>query len=191
MAIEITMHVTCPTCVTEFPIEAGFADDDGKRLALVFADLDPAVGRALISYLRLFKPPKTKLRTARAYAIALEVAELVKATHVTIDHLRAPASPAIWAKAMMLMVEDRDLVTPIASHAYLRKVVYTIANSDEAKAERAREEAARRGQANTDGGRRRELLERLSRVDSDVQLGLLSPEDAERKRAAVRQEFAT
>lgn len=72
------MRVTCPNCSESYPIDAGFADDDGKRLASLFASMEPVLGRAVISYLRLFKPPKSTLRSARAIRIVEELLDLVR-----------------------------------------------------------------------------------------------------------------
>ena len=58
------MQLQCPCCGEQFPIEAGFADADGKKLAAMLAGLDPKFGRAVLNYLRLFSPPKRGLRTA-------------------------------------------------------------------------------------------------------------------------------
>lgn len=41
------MQLQCPCCGEQFPVEAGFADTDGKRLAALFAGLDPKLGRAI------------------------------------------------------------------------------------------------------------------------------------------------
>lgn len=140
------MQVCCPCCNTEFPIEAGFAEADGKRLAAVLAEFDPAVGRAMISYLRLFKPAKTALRVARAAKLAREVADLVAAGNVCRDErggIRRPAPPIVWAQAMEQMAQQRDRLTlPLDSHGYLRAVAFGIADQADAVAERAREATA-------------------------------------------------
>ena len=68
------MLATCPHCAFQAEIEAFFTDDDGKRLAAVMIDIPPECGRAVLAYLRLFKPPKTGLRAARAVKLAREVA---------------------------------------------------------------------------------------------------------------------
>lgn len=58
------MQLQCPCCGEQFPIEAGFADADGKKLAAMLAGLDPKLGRAVLNYLRLFSPAKRGLRRA-------------------------------------------------------------------------------------------------------------------------------
>lgn len=143
------MQVTCPCCNTEFPIEAGFSEVDGKRLAAIMAEFDPAVGRSMISYLRLFKPAKTSLRMARAAKIAREAADLVSAGDVCRDErggVRRPTTPSMWAQGMEQMASQRDrLSLPIDGHGYLRAVVFGIADGIDAAAERDREKSIRRG----------------------------------------------
>lgn len=112
----------------------------------MLAEFDPAVGRALISYLRLFKPAKTALRVARAAKIAREVADLVAAGKVCRDEragVRRPAPPSVWVKAMDQMAQQRDRLTlPLDSRGYLRAVAFGIADQADAIAERAREATA-------------------------------------------------
>lgn len=143
------MQVTCPCCNTEFPIEAGFSEADGKRLAAVLAEFEPAVGRSMISYLRLFKPAKTALRMSRAAKIAREVADLVSAGDVCRDErggVRRPTTPSMWSQGMEQMASQRDrLSLPIDGHGYLRAIVFSIADSVDAAAERDREKNIRRG----------------------------------------------
>lgn len=141
------MQVVCPCCNTEFPIEAGLIEADGKRLAAVVAELDPSVGRAMIGYLRLFKPSKAALRMARATKIAREVADLVAAGDVCRDErggVRRAAIPALWAQGMEQMASQRDRLTlPIDSHGYLRSIVFALADKADAAVERAREDRLR------------------------------------------------
>lgn len=141
------MHVCCPVCGTDFPIEAGLLEGDGKRLAAVLADMEPVLGRAALAYLRLWKPAKTALRMSRAVKIARELAELVAAGTVCRDErtgVRRPAPPAIWAAGIEQMAAQRDrLNLPLGSHGYLREVVYGLADQADAHAERAHEQALR------------------------------------------------
>lgn len=143
------MNVTCPSCGVDFAIEAGFLEGDGKRLAAILAGMDAAVGRATVVYLRLFKPPKTSLRLARAAAIAKEVADLVDAGSVARDErtgVRRPATPAMWAAGIEQMLAQRDsLELPLTGHGYLRAVVFGLADQADASAERQREVDARAG----------------------------------------------
>lgn len=185
------MHLCCPTCSTEFPIEAGLIEADGKRLAAVMAALDPAVGRALIGYLRLFKPPKTGLRMARAAKLAKEVADLVSAGEVAKDErtgVRRPATAAMWAAGMEQMAGLRDRLTlPLESHGYLRAVVFGLADQADAAAERQREERARQRPATGVTSSTTSALDGAkSFAAMMVDVGQWTPEKAEAYVAEIR-----
>lgn len=143
------MQLTCPSCSCEFPIEAGFADADGKRLAALFAEIEPALGRAVIGYLRLFKPPKNALRTARAIKVLQQLLELVNAGSVCRDErggVRRPASPATWTAAIEQMLQGREKLTlPLDNHNYLRAIVFGMADAADAVRERTQEANVRAG----------------------------------------------
>lgn len=192
------MQLCCPVCGTEFPIEAGWAEADGKRLAALLAGFDPAVGRAAVGYLRLFKPAKTALRAAKALRLVDELGALVASGRVCRDErggVERPAKPAHWAAGMEQMVERRaGLSLPLDSHNYLRAVVFGIADFADAAAERAREDAARNRPASpapptsaavapdTESPREKAL----AWIDQQLHFGLITKEDAERQRAAAR-----
>jgi hypothetical protein len=197
------MHITCPTCHDRFPIAAGFLEDDGKRLAALLADMEPVLGRAVIGYLRLFKPAKQGLRTARAVKLVQSLDELVREGTVCKDErggVRRPATPAMWAEGIEQMLTDHArLSLPLGGHNYLRTVVFGIANQADAAVEQARERHRREGrhldapvrtnQPST-GPAHSPLYEALQRIDADLHLGLIeTPEEAERRRAEACKQF--
>lgn len=142
------MNLTCPCCHTEFPIEAGFIEADGKRLAAAFAAMEPALGRAVLGYLRLFKPTKQGLRLARAVKIVQELVELIDAGRVCADERSGvwrTATPAMWAAGIEQLLATPPTGLPLGGHNYLRKVVFTLAEKQEAEAERQTEEDRRTG----------------------------------------------
>ena len=142
------MRITCPNCAETYPIEAGFAADDGKRLAVQFAELEPVLARAVISYLRFFKPPKSALRTARAIKIIEELRALVDRGTVCRDersNLRRRATQAMWAAGIdQMLAAPGKLSLPLANHHYLRAIVFGIADQADAEGERQREQDLRR-----------------------------------------------
>lgn len=143
------MKVTCPSCSAEFPLDAGFIDMDGKRLAALFASMEPVLGRAVLSYLRLFKPPKNALRAARAVKIVQLLSALVDTGTVCRDErggVRRPATPAMWAAGIDQMIDGRHkLELPLANHNYLRAIVFGLADQADADAERRKEADMRVG----------------------------------------------
>lgn len=141
------MRVTCPCCDAEFPIESAFADDDGKRLAAALVALDAELARATLRYLRLFKPAKSALRSARAARLVQELADLVSPGTVCRDErggVRRPAPPALWTAGIEQMLANRAALTvPLDGHNYLRAVVFGLADRADAKAEQQQEQSRR------------------------------------------------
>ncbi|KAF1692741.1 hypothetical protein CSC62_13990 [Pseudoxanthomonas jiangsuensis] len=143
------MRATCPDCGAQAHLSAFFVEDDGKRLAALLAEMQPELGRAVIAYLGLFKPPKNALRLSRAVKLVQELAALVATGDVCKDErtgVRRPATPTTWAIGIETMLAQRAALSlPLESHGYLRAVVYGLADKADAAAERQREESARAG----------------------------------------------
>jgi hypothetical protein len=193
------IQLTCPCCGTSFPWEAGLVEADAKRLGAVLADMEPALARAAMSYLRLFKPPKTALRLQRAVKLLQEVADLVAPGTVCRDErsgVRRPAPSTMWCVGIEQMLHQADRLTlPLASHGYLRQVVFRLADEADAAAERQREADKRAGRhlapppAGGAAGRRNLALhDALMRIDADLKLGLIDPGEADRRIAEAREQ---
>lgn len=192
------MHVTCPTCNESFPIVAGFLESDGKRFGVLLAGMEPALGRAVVEYLALFTPAKQKLRLAKAVKLVAALDALVREGSVCRDErggVRRPATPSHWVAGIEQMLEQRARLTlPLLNHHYLRSVVFGIADQADAAAERRREADKRAGRhldvsanaADTDAvTRRMARIEAIGRIDADVTLGLITPEEATQRKAAL------
>ncbi len=189
------MHPTCPSCGERSHISAFFVEDDGKRLAACLAEMEPALGRAVIGYLGLFKPVKTQLRLARAAKIAQEVAELVAQGSVCKDErngVRRKATPAMWAAAIETMLVQRNsLVLPLDGHGYLRSVVFTVSDKADAQAERDTEKNKQQGRhVKVEKHASETPMQReLNGVAHLVHLGQMSPETAEIERGIILKKF--
>ncbi len=66
------MQLQCPCCDAIFNIEEGFTSIEGKQLAALFAELEPHLGKAVLSYLRLFNPAKRGLKLSKAIKVVEE-----------------------------------------------------------------------------------------------------------------------
>lgn len=143
------IRFTCPCCGADFPWEAGLIEADAKRLGAVLGDMEPALARAAMSYLRLFKPPKTALRLARATKLLQELSTLVAEGTVCRDEragVRRPAPVSAWVAGIEQMLQQADRLTlPLSAHGYLRQVVFGIADAADAAAEKTREQDLREG----------------------------------------------
>lgn len=183
------MRVQCPCCGEQFPLEAGFLDDEGKRLAAQFADIEPRLGRAILGYLRLFSPAKRGLRTSRAIKLVEELMIAVNAGTVTRDARTAdtkPASPAMWTAGIDQMLVQRErLSLPLDNHHYLRAVVFSIA-SDPAQVAKVQQAAPKKARSGMTAQQLHQ--EQIGRVKSDVLLGILSAEEGDRRIANLGAE---
>lgn len=183
------MRVQCPCCGEQFPLEAGFLDDEGKRLAAQFADIEPRLGRAILGYLRLFSPAKRGLRTTRAIKLVEELMSAVNAGTVTRDARTAdskPATPAMWATGIDQMLAQRERLTlPLDNHHYLRAVVYGIA-SDPAAVIKAQPSTPNRSKSSMTAQQLHQ--EKVGRIKSDVLLKILTAEEGDRRIAALGSE---
>ncbi len=185
------MKLVCPNCHSRYPLAAGLAEDDGKRLAVLFAEMEPVLGRAAIGYLRLFRPPKTELRNARAIKIVEELLALVRTGSVCRDErngLRRPATAALWAAGIEQMLAlPGKLQLPLANHNYLRAIVWGLADAADAQAERARETtlrtSTRRGPV---APRETKLQNTLAWLRQQLDLGAITAEEHDAQAAAAR-----
>lgn len=190
------MKITCPCCYSDFPIEAGFSDADGKRLAALMVEFEPALGRAVLAYLRLFKPAKTSLRVSRAISIVSELLDLVRAGTVCRDErngLRRPAPTSVWIAGIEQMLAQPGIETPLDGHNYLRKVVFALADQVDAKAERAREDArkaqgAARVGVSPQASPEAPLAATLAWLRSQLEYGAIKQDEYDRRVAAARGE---
>lgn len=179
------MRLHCPCCGAQFPLEAGFADEDGKRLAVLFADMEPRFARAVMSYLRLFSPPKRAMRLARAIRLVEELVALVQTGTVSRDartKQTAPATVAMWTAGIEQMLAQRDrLQLPLESHNYLRAVVWGIATDPQQQTVNVYHPSHSPAMAVTQPNR----LEQISKITGDLSLGLITKEEAQRRLAAL------
>jgi hypothetical protein len=193
------MQLCCPTCGTEFPIEAGWSEADGKRLAALTAGIDPVVARPAMQYLRLFKPAKTALRIPKAMRLLEELAALIATGRVCRDErggVERPAKPAHWAAGMEQMVERRSALSlPLDNHNYLRAVVFGIADFADATAERAREDAARNRGASSPApttsaavapDTENPFQKKLAWIEQQLRYGAIDQAEADRQIAELR-----
>lgn len=177
------MRVQCPCCGEQYPLEAGFQDEEGKRLAALFAGMEPKLGRAVLGYLRLFSPAKRGLRTSRAIKLIEDLLELVNLGTVTRDgrtHETKPATSRMWSMGIEQMLHQRErLQLPLENHNYLRAVVWSIA-SDPTQVQPAVPSKPRAAITI-----QQEWQEQVGRIESDVTLGIISKEEGERRKAAL------
>lgn len=134
------MNLTCPDCGFHAPLVAYTADEDGRRIAALVAQLPKSVGMPALAYINLFAPAKRKLTMARARKLLEELVPDIErgAIERKSRHWLAPAS--VWLQAFEYMQTPRASVTlPLKSHGYLYEVIVGIVERGEAVTENATE----------------------------------------------------
>ncbi|MFA5589830.1 MAG: hypothetical protein WDA70_03805 [Lysobacteraceae bacterium] len=141
----------CPSCGFTGQIEAFLIEPEAKRAIARVAALEPAIGKVIGPYLRLFGTGKRGVQMRRAVKLIDELVALVETGDVCRDEragVRRPTTTTMWAAGI-----EHMLVAPpsgaLQNHHYLRAVVFGIADSADAQAERQREESARMGRRGT------------------------------------------
>ncbi|ENP8182089.1 hypothetical protein ACEH47_002581 [Vibrio cholerae] len=111
----------CPICHSNITLDALIADDAGRELLSLVAQLPDFVARPMMGYISLFRPAKSDLSNSRALRLIGEVLELYKA-----DHLLASALIECTTKLREKRQQHGDS-KPLANHNYLKSVYKTLA----------------------------------------------------------------
>lgn len=129
------MHLgRCPICHAHLSLEALAQDAAARELLGLLASLDADLGRALIGYLTLFRPPKRDLSHDRALRLAREVLSIES------DAARLAAALAETTEAIRSKGEQR----PMRNHNYLARVLESTAADATASLPVARDDRAPR-----------------------------------------------
>ncbi len=103
----------CPVCHAHLHLDALVQDDAGRELLGLLAGVSGDLGRALVSYLVLFRPSKTDLSNERALRLAREVLALCD------DAVRLAWALSETVQSIRAKGEDRRMT----NHNYLRRVL--------------------------------------------------------------------
>lgn len=157
MSGHLNLLSTCAACGAEESLDSlihrMLDDDQTRRLIAAVITKSLPVGGQVVSYLRLHKPAKQRLRLTKATAVLEElVSDIVRGAVTRKGRDWAAPLPA-WKAAFESVFEARDkgtLSLPLDGNAYLYEVLMRHADKAEATSEKEREQQAR-GRAHTAG----------------------------------------
>jgi hypothetical protein len=137
------MKLICPTCGAIASAETWLNDAVCRDVLAAIAALPAPLPKAALGYLGLFRPAERGLSWPKAQRIVGELVTLIGAGWVSSPgKVDRTCSPAVWARAMEQMVEQRVRLTlPMKSHNYLRTVAWELAD----EVDRRQEAAIRKG----------------------------------------------
>jgi hypothetical protein len=136
--LEKYMKLPCPACGAVASADAWANDVNCRETMLVVSRLASPLPKAVLGYLSLFRPGKQALTWKKALRLALEIEQLVATGYVHVQgKVDRTCPPSLWARAMEQMVEQRGaLRLPMASHNYLSKIAWDLADSADYQAEK-------------------------------------------------------
>jgi len=137
------MRLTCPACGAEMTLDVAIAHEGARTATLTALELPAALGKQLIAYVSLFRPPKRQLSHDRLAAILGELLPMIQAAQIERSGRTWPAPIEYWRAGIEAMLAKRDagrLQLPLKSHGYLLEIIAGLANAAEGKAETKREQ---------------------------------------------------
>lgn len=136
------MRLTCPACGAEMTLDVAVAHEGARAATLTALELPAALGKQLIAYVSLFRPPKRQLSHDRLAAILGELLPMIQSAQIERNGRTWPAPIEYWRAGIEAMLAKRDadrLQLPLKSHGYLLEIIAGMANAAEGKAETKRE----------------------------------------------------
>ena len=125
------MRLTCPSCGAMHSAESWGNDAAARQCLIVVAELPAEVGRRALPYLALFRTLESKrgLSWDKALRLLHTLRGMVLDSHIQWDRMPArPNSAAAWAQALEQIVQRPPSRLPLASHGYLKRIAYDLAN---------------------------------------------------------------
>ncbi|AAP95110.1 hypothetical protein A6046_03265 [[Haemophilus] ducreyi] len=118
------MKCKCPACGAINSLDALVANEKaGEAIALALS-FNGELGKALISYLGLFRPEKSALSFDRVAVILGELLPCVQAGEIKRDGKTYPAPVEAWIYAINSMLASRhNLKLPMKNHGYLFEII--------------------------------------------------------------------
>jgi hypothetical protein len=140
------MKLRCPACGSSWSLDAVVAHDGAREAVLIALQMPAPIGKQLIQYVALFRPPKRDLSLDRLADLLGELLAMITQAQVTFDGRVWPAPQEVWPYALKEMLDQhakQALSTPMKNHNYLLKIIVDKANKQEARQETQREERRR------------------------------------------------
>jgi len=138
------MKTTCPACGAVSSLDAIIGSEGARDAVMAALQLPAPLGKLLVQYLALFRPPKRQLSFDRVATILGELQPMIQAASIERNGRTWSAPQDYWKMALEEIVTKRDRLTlPLKSHGYLLEIIAGYSNKAEARQESQTE--ARRG----------------------------------------------
>lgn len=140
------MKFTCPNCQEYLSLSALIEQDAAREAVRMALDFPAPLGKYLLQYVTLFKPPQRALSVDRFAGILTELLPMVKAAQVERNGRLWAAPQHYWVTAFETILASRDkLKLPLKSHGYFLEILVGLSDKAEAAAEKKAEEGRQYG----------------------------------------------
>ena len=137
---------TCSVCGAEETLDMLILrmidDDEARRLIADVLTMSLPVGGLVVRYLRLFKPPKQKLRMSKVAALLGELVPDMQRNAIERNGRTWLVGLDAWKAAFQAVFDAHEkgtLTPPLLGHGYLYQVLMHLADKAEAQIERETE----------------------------------------------------
>ena len=189
------MRLACPACGAEMTLDVLLGTEAARDAVLLALQLPAPLGKLVLQYVALFRPPKRQLSWERVAALFAELALPIAEARIE-RHGRVWAAPLeYWRAAFEEITAKRDgLTLPLKSHGYLYEIILGYANKAEALNEKKTEADRGRASSRTHDNKTAPMSQVLAQVaerqmpaavrDRLVALGTLKPSKKEQRHDA-------
>lgn len=203
-----TLVNTCAACGAEESLDALLArmidDIEVRNLIADVIGMSLPLGRQVLRYLRLHKPPKHRLSMVKVRGLLVELVPDLMRNVIERKGRTWLAPQAVWAEAFESLFDAAakgTLDLPLTGHAYLYEIVMRKADRGEAQAEEQREldrRSAPRQDTVTVRGQSLPIGEALqvayggkdaalAKIDADAQRAVPMPEEVRKRLDAIKR----
>lgn len=135
------MRLACPACGAEMTLDVLLNVEGAREAVLAALALPAPLGKLLVQYLTLFRPPKRQLSWERVATLLTDLALPIAEARLERGGRVWPAPLEVWRAALEEIVTKRDKLTlPLKSNGYLFEIVVGLAHKAEGAKETLREQ---------------------------------------------------
>lgn len=182
------MQLKCPACNAAFSLDAAMALDAGRAALLAALAMPAPLAMLLAQYLGMFRAHGRALAFDRTERLLGDLKPMLDAQSVVRNNVTRACPLVLWQQGLERMVEHRNagkLQLPLKSHGYLLEIVFGLADSVDARQEKAVEQTKRTGEARNQGDAQMDRVRAISRARGDLEIGLITHEQAEAQLRAA------
>lgn len=130
------MKLTCPACGAVISLDVALGHEGAREAVMLAMRLPPQIGKLLVQYVGLFRPPKRQLSMDRLASLLGELLPMIESARIERGGRSHIAIQDYWVMGLTDVINRRDTLTlPLKSHGYLLEIIAGYSAKADAKAE--------------------------------------------------------